>query len=76
MLHKKGIQAADLLVDENVDVVLAVSVGEGPFHVLGDNLIQIFYLSEPIETQEAIDLLNRNLLEKMTAPTEKQEENN
>ncbi len=42
--HKKGIQAANLLVEEKVDVVLAGSLGEGPFHVLGNNLIQIYSL--------------------------------
>ena len=34
--RKKGIQAANLLVEEKVDVVLAGSLGEGPFHVLGE----------------------------------------
>ena len=72
--HKKGIQAANLLVDEKVDVVLAGSVGEGPFHVLGDNLIQIYYLPKSVEIREAIRLLNQNLLEKMVSPTEKHEE--
>lgn len=74
-LHKKGIHAADLLVKENVDVVLAMSIGEGPFHVLGDKLIQLYYLPESMELKGAIDLLNQNLLEKMTAPTEKHEGN-
>ena len=44
--HKKGIQAANLLVKENVDVALAGAIGEGPFHVLGDNLIQIYISSK------------------------------
>jgi cation diffusion facilitator family transporter len=72
--HKKGIQAAHLLVEEKVDVVLAGSLGEGPFHVLGDNLIQIYYLPKSVEIREAIRLLNQNLLDKMVSPIEKHEE--
>jgi predicted Fe-Mo cluster-binding NifX family protein len=72
--HKKGIQAANLLVEEKVNVVLAGSLGEGPFHVLGDNLIQIYYLPKSVEIREAIRLLNQNLLEKMVSPIEKHEE--
>jgi predicted Fe-Mo cluster-binding NifX family protein len=72
--HKKGIQAAHLLVEEKVDVVLAGSLGEGPFYVLGDNLIQIYYLPKSVEIREAIRLLNQNLLDKMVSPTEKHEE--
>ncbi len=72
--HKKGIKAARLLVEEKVDVVLAGSLGEGPFHVLGDNLIQIYYLPKSVEIREAVRLLNQNLLERMVSPTEKHEE--
>jgi cation diffusion facilitator family transporter len=72
--HKKGIQAANLLVEEKVDVVLSGSLGEGPFHVLGDNLIQIYSLPKSVEIREVIRLLNQNLLEKMVSPTEKHEE--
>ncbi len=31
--HKKGIQAANLLIEENVTAVLAGGIGEGPFHI-------------------------------------------
>ncbi len=72
--HKKGIQAADLLVREKVDAVLAGGVGEGPFHVLGNNLIMIYYLPESLKIQEAIRLLNQNLLERMVSSTEKSDE--
>jgi cation diffusion facilitator family transporter len=72
--RKKGIQAANLLVEEKVDVVLAGNIGEGPFHVLGDNLVQIYYLPRSVEIREAIRLLNQNLLVKMVSPTEKLEE--
>ncbi len=73
--HKKGIQAANLLVDENVNVVLAGAIGEGPFHVLGDNLIQMYVLPKSVETKDAVRFLTGNLLERMVSPTEMQQEN-
>ncbi|MGD0645261.1 MAG: cation diffusion facilitator family transporter [Candidatus Bathyarchaeia archaeon] len=73
--HKKGIQAANLLVEENVNVTLAANVGEGPFHVLGDQLIQIYSIPKSMEIKEAVNLLNKTLLERMTSPTENQDEN-
>jgi cation diffusion facilitator family transporter len=72
--HKKGIEAADLLVTENVDKVLTAGVGEGPFNVLSNNLLQIYRLPKSIEIQEAIRRLNQNLIERMTEPVENHEE--
>jgi cation diffusion facilitator family transporter len=69
--RKKGIGAAQFLVDEKVDAVLAGGMGEGPFHLLRDNLVQIFVLPEQVELKEAIRLLSENKLERMTAPFEK-----
>jgi cation diffusion facilitator family transporter len=68
--RKKGVIAAQFLVNERVDTILAGSVGEGPFHVLRDNLIQIYVLPARLEIREALRLLNENKLEKMTEPTE------
>jgi cation diffusion facilitator family transporter len=72
--HKKGIEASHLLVEEKVDIVLAGSLGEGPFHLLGDNLVQIFHLPKSVEVREAIRLLNQNLLRRMESATENHEE--
>jgi len=44
LFHKKGIQTANILIEENVTAVLAGSIGEGQFHILGDKLIQIYSL--------------------------------
>jgi cation diffusion facilitator family transporter len=71
LAHKKGLQAAHLLVEENVDVVLAASLGEGPFHVLRDNIIRIYHLSDSVEIREGVRLLNQNFLKIMESPTEK-----
>jgi cation diffusion facilitator family transporter len=73
LAHKKGVQAAHLLVEENVDVVLATSIGEGPFHVLRDSIVRIYHLSGSVDIREAIRLLNQNLLKIMETPTEKHE---
>jgi predicted Fe-Mo cluster-binding NifX family protein len=71
--RKKGISAAQFLVNENVDVVLAGGLGEGPFHLLRDNFVRIFALRGQVEIKEAIRLLNENKLERMTATFEKNE---
>ncbi len=67
---KKGIQAVRLLVKEQADIVLTGGLGEGPYHMLGDNLIQAYHLQKTVEIQEAIQLLNKRLLKRMTSPTE------
>ena len=54
-------------------MVLAGGMGEGPFHLLRDNHIQIFVLPEQVELKEAIRLLNEKKLERMTVPFEKNE---
>ena len=71
--RKKGIGAAQFLVNEKVDTVLAGGMGDGPFHLLRDNLVQIFVLPEKVELKEAIRLLNENKLERMTTPLERNE---
>ena len=38
---KKGIETAEFLVKENVDILVANEVGEGPSYVLSDKLIDI-----------------------------------
>jgi predicted Fe-Mo cluster-binding NifX family protein len=71
--QKKGMRAANLLIGENIDALIAGGVGEGPFHTLGDSMVLIYRLpTEPVTVQEAIRLLNENLLQKMATSTEKQ----
>jgi cation diffusion facilitator family transporter len=71
--RKKGLEAAHLLVERKVDILLASGLGEGPFHVLGDNLIQVYHLPESVGIREALSLLAKKSLEKMMSPTEKHE---
>jgi len=70
---KKGIGAAQFLVNEKVDAVLAGGMGEGPFHLLRDSLVQVYILQKGVEVREAIQLFENNKLEKMTVPIEKNE---
>jgi predicted Fe-Mo cluster-binding NifX family protein len=72
LAQKKGITAAHFLVDEKVDVVLTGGLGEGPFHVLRDNLVEIYYLPKPVKIQEAIRLQDQNMLERMESPIERE----
>jgi cation diffusion facilitator family transporter len=74
LIRKKGIQAANLLVEENADVALAGAIGEGPFHMLGDNLIKVYILPKSMEIKDAVRLLTENSLERMVAPTETHQE--
>jgi cation diffusion facilitator family transporter len=71
LTRKKGIETARFLVDEKVDVVLAGGIGDGPFHLLKDNLIKIYILPGKVKVKEAIRLLSENKLVTMTTPTEK-----
>jgi predicted Fe-Mo cluster-binding NifX family protein len=71
--QKKGIATAHFLIKEKSEVVLAGGIGEGPFHVLRDNLVQLYYLPKTVGIREAIRLLNENSLEKMISPIERHE---
>jgi cation diffusion facilitator family transporter len=73
LARKKGIEAARFLVDEKVDVVLAGGMGEGPFHLLKDSMVQIYVMTAQADVKEAIHLVSENKLERMTAPVEETE---
>jgi len=59
LAHKKECKLL-MLVEENVDVVLATSIGEVSFQVLRDNIIRIYYLSSSVDIREAIRFVNQN----------------
>jgi predicted Fe-Mo cluster-binding NifX family protein len=59
LAHKKECKLL-MLVEENVDVVLATSIGEVSFQVLRDNIIRIYHLSSSVDIREAIRFLNQN----------------
>ena len=71
LMRKKGMSAAKFVVDEKADVIIVVDLGEGPFHLLRDSLVQTYYLQEPVNVEKAINLLNENKLTIMTEPSER-----
>lgn len=68
--HKKGLEAARLLIEEDVDILLALDLGEGPFHMLKNKLIQIYHLPKLTEIEKALEMYNQKLLDKLETPNE------
>jgi len=64
----KGVKAARSLLDNGVDTLLVGKMGEGPFHTLRDNLVEIYRVPRPISIREAIDLLKGKSLEPLRSP--------
>jgi predicted Fe-Mo cluster-binding NifX family protein len=71
--QKKGIAVSHLVLDQKADVLIAGGIGEGPFHVLGDSSVKIYYLPKSVNIREAVHLLNQGILDRMTSPTENHE---
>jgi len=68
MFKGKAIKAAHFLLDHNVDVLLVNSLGEGPFYVLRDKLVEIYVIPQPISVREAIDRTKNESLEVLKSP--------
>jgi cation diffusion facilitator family transporter len=66
MERKRGIEAARLLVQHKVDVLMAREVGEGPYHVLRDSSVQLFDLGEETEVEPVLDAFSRKELRSLT----------
>ncbi len=66
--RKIGITAARFLVKKKVDVLLVGGIGEGPFHVLRDNFIELYKLPRRMSAREAIDKLLKGELEEVREP--------
>jgi cation diffusion facilitator family transporter len=64
--RKRGIEAARLLVQHKVDVLVAREVGEGPYHVLRDSSVQLFDLGEESELEHVLDAFSRKELRSLT----------
>jgi predicted Fe-Mo cluster-binding NifX family protein len=60
--RKKGIEAAHLLAQHNVDVLVTREVGEGPYHVLRDSSIQLLDLGEESNVKRVVDAFLRKEL--------------
>ena len=63
---KRGITSAHFLIEHKVNVLLAKELGEGPFHVLKDNFVKIYRISDNIDLRQTLDAFQRKELEPMT----------
>jgi len=68
--RKRGIEAAHLLARHKADVLVAKEVGEGPYHALRDNSIQIFALNEESNIERVLDAFSRKELTSLAHPKE------
>ncbi len=68
LTKKKGITSADFLKVEKVDVLLAGEIGEGPFHVLKDGIVEMYNLPSDYGIRKAIEDYLNGKLEKIVSP--------
>jgi cation diffusion facilitator family transporter len=76
LMRKKGLAAAQFLVDEKIDIALLGGIGEAPFHFLRDSLVQLYHIPQRLSVGEAVRLLSEKKLERISAPTESHERDN
>jgi len=67
--RKKGIETAHFLLDNNVNVLLTKEIGEGPFHLLRDALIEIYHLPQDMKIREIAREFADGKLKLLDAPT-------
>jgi cation diffusion facilitator family transporter len=63
---KRGITSAQFLIEHKVNVLLVKELGEGPFHLLKDNLVKIYRISDNTDLRQTLDAFQRKELESMT----------
>ncbi len=54
---KRGVKTVEFLLQEKANALVLSSVGEGPFHMLRDNLVRIYRTPDGVET--ALEILDR-----------------
>ena len=65
---KQGITTAKFLIDEKVTTLLVVEIGEGPFFMLKDSLVEIFIIQSKLEVSDILDAFLFGKLEKIVVP--------
>jgi predicted Fe-Mo cluster-binding NifX family protein len=65
---KRGIEAAHLLTQQKADISIAKEIGEGPYHALRDNGIQMLDLNGELEIENVLQTLMKKELTHL-APT-------
>jgi predicted Fe-Mo cluster-binding NifX family protein len=68
---KRGITSANFLITDRVNTLLAGELGEGPFHVLRDGLVEIYSLPNDSGIREAVEDFLNDKLEKVVSPKKK-----
>lgn len=63
---RRGIETAHLLLNDGVDTLVTMEIGDGPFHILKDSGVKIYRPSPNMEVKEAI----RSFLEGRMKPME------
>lgn len=65
---KKGINAAKFLIEEKVNTLIVGELGEAPFHILKDNLVEIYKLPDNKSIEKIIEMIvNKKLMKKSSA---------
>ena len=67
--RRRGVEAARLLLKNKVNVLVAMKLGEGPFHALRDGMIKIYKLSKVMTVKEIIRELREGKLSLMESPS-------
>jgi predicted Fe-Mo cluster-binding NifX family protein len=63
---KKGVTAAQFLIEQKANVLLAKDLGEGPFHVLKDNFVRTYKLPDNMNIREIMEAFQKEELEALT----------
>jgi len=66
---KKGVKTAEFLISRDVNVLIILDIGDGPFHVLRDNFVKILQMPEDANNVE--DVIGKvHEFDVITSPTE------
>ncbi len=66
--RKKGITAARFLIDNKTDALLTKEIGEGPFHLLRDNLVKIYKIPNGLDPSGVLQALRNKELDMIISP--------
>lgn len=69
-----GVKVARVMVKYKIDLLLTSNIGEISFHVLKDNLVDIYKAKEGLSVNEVINSYRLNQLQPLTGPTHAVEE--
>jgi cation diffusion facilitator family transporter len=65
---KRGVTAAKLLIEKDVNVLLVGKLGEPPFHMLRDAMVKVYKLPRKRDVQKVLDMFLEGELEELDLP--------